>query len=68
MKSRASFFFFLLVTTFSAAQTYTVTDLGTLPGGNSSGAKAVNATAQVTGKLEKKNYPPKTSFAIATVR
>src|SRR5437667_435585 len=30
MKSRASFFFFLLVTTFSAAQTYTVTDLGTL--------------------------------------
>ena len=49
MKSRASLFFFLLVTTFSAAQTYTVTDLGTLPGGNSSGAKAVNATAQVTG-------------------
>jgi len=49
MKSRASLFFFLLATTFGAAQTYTVTDLGTLPGGNASGAKAINATAQVTG-------------------
>ena len=32
-----------------AAQTYTVTDLGTLPGGNSSGAKAINLGGEVTG-------------------
>jgi probable HAF family extracellular repeat protein len=53
MNSRVSFFLFLflslLVTTFCSAQTYTIKDLGTLPGGHSSGAKAINATAQVTG-------------------
>jgi probable HAF family extracellular repeat protein len=32
----------------AAAQTYTVTDLGTL-GGSSSGARAINATGQITG-------------------
>src|SRR5271165_3169696 len=37
------------VSTLSAAQTYTVTDLGTLSGGNYSVAKAINATGQITG-------------------
>ena len=32
-----------------AAQTYTITDLGLLPGGNGSGARGINATGQVTG-------------------
>ena len=45
------FFFFVLLTaaTICAAQTYSITDLGTLPGGNSSGAKAVNASGEATG-------------------
>lgn len=38
----------LLVTINGAAQRYAVTDLGTL-GGNSSGARGINATGQVTG-------------------
>src|SRR5712691_9968773 len=45
-------FSFLLTTALSclcAAQTYTVTDLGTLRGGSFSGAKAINATGQVAG-------------------
>jgi len=55
MNMRASlprFGFVLLLTaaaSFCAAQTYTVTDLGTLPGGSSSGAKAINVNAQATG-------------------
>ena len=40
---------FLTAASLCAAQTYTVTDLGTLPAGSSSGAKAVNATGQATG-------------------
>src|SRR5258708_16198971 len=32
-----------------AAQTYTITDLGTLPGGGYSVARGVNATGEVTG-------------------
>src|SRR5258706_5067537 len=32
-----------------AAQTYTVTDLGTLPGGSASGAKAINVSGEITG-------------------
>jgi probable HAF family extracellular repeat protein len=42
----------LLATALSsicAGQTYTVTDLGTLHGGTVSGAKAVNATGEITG-------------------
>src|SRR5258708_5239624 len=31
------------------AQTYTVTDLGTLPGGSASGAKAINVRGEITG-------------------
>src|SRR5271170_8275233 len=33
------------------AQTYTVTDLGTLPGDNYSVARAINATGQVAGAV-----------------
>ena len=32
-----------------AAQTYKVTDLGDLPGGNFSQAQAINASGQITG-------------------
>jgi len=39
----------LTVSSLSFAQTYTVTDLGDSLGGNSSGARAVNASAQITG-------------------
>src|SRR5437899_10582598 len=49
--SVARFFAMLLMLTTSVwcvAQTYSITDLGTL-GGSSSGAKAINASAQVTG-------------------
>src|SRR5256885_1364825 len=49
--SLARFFVVLLMLTTSVwciAQTYSITDLGTL-GGSSSGAKAVNASGQVTG-------------------
>src|SRR5260370_39236391 len=45
-------FSFLLTTALSclcAAQTYSVTDLGTLRGGSFSGAKAINATGENTG-------------------
>src|SRR5258708_28821814 len=55
MRLRASlprFVFVLLLTvaaSLCAAQTYTVTDLGTLPGGSFSGAKAINLTAEITG-------------------
>src|SRR5258708_20143218 len=56
MHLRASlprFVFVLLLLTavasLCAAQTYTVTDLGTLPGGSFSGAKAINLTAEITG-------------------
>src|SRR5258708_18569948 len=55
MHLRASlprFVFVLLLTvaaSLCAAQTYTVTDLGTLPGGSFSGAKAINLTAEITG-------------------
>src|SRR5260370_26958868 len=38
-----------------AAQTYTVTDLGTLPGGGYSVARSVNATGEVTGAAGKSN-------------
>src|SRR5690349_4118847 len=47
----ARFFIALLLLTTSVwcvAQTYSITDLGTV-GGSSSGAKAVNASGQVTG-------------------
>src|SRR5579859_5296015 len=40
--------FLLAFSVTAAAQTYTITDLGTL-GGNSSGARGINATGQVTG-------------------
>src|SRR5258708_304884 len=55
MHLRASlprFVFVLLLTlaaSLCAAQTYTVTDLGTLPGGSFSGAKAINLSAEITG-------------------
>jgi probable HAF family extracellular repeat protein len=41
--------FFLTIASFCVAQTYTVTDLGTLPGGGSSGAKAINLSGEITG-------------------
>ena len=49
MNTRAGLLLFMLAARFCGAQTYTTTDPGTLPGGNSSGAKAINGTAQVTG-------------------
>src|SRR3981081_4721060 len=39
----------LTMSSLSFAQTYAVTDLGDSLGGNSSGARAVNASAQITG-------------------
>src|SRR5689334_7029520 len=39
----------ILLSIICAAQTYTVTDLGTLPGGDSSVAFGLNATGQVAG-------------------
>jgi probable HAF family extracellular repeat protein len=48
----SSFVFVLLLTAASslcAAQTYTITDLGTLPGGCYSGAQAINVSAEITG-------------------
>src|SRR5579864_7665411 len=39
----------ILSSALCAAQTYSITDLGTLPGGAISGARAINATAQITG-------------------
>jgi probable HAF family extracellular repeat protein len=41
--------FFLTIASFCVAQTYTVTDLGTLPSGGSSGAKAINLSGEITG-------------------
>src|SRR5260370_13467650 len=55
MNLRASFPRFVLAllltaaASLCAAQTYTVTDLGTLPGGSFSGAKAINLSAEITG-------------------
>src|SRR3984893_1679082 len=50
---RARFLMIILIaltmSSLSFAQTYTVTDLGDSFGGNSSGARAVNASAQITG-------------------
>ena len=48
--TRLTFWMSLLLAlpVMSAAQTYTITDLGTL-GGNSSGARGVNSTGEVTG-------------------
>ena len=48
---RIGFVFLLTMATSSlcAAQTYTVTDLGTLRGGSFSGARAINATGEITG-------------------
>ena len=50
---RAPFLIIILIaltmSSLSFAQTYTVTDLGDSLGGNSSGARAVNASAQITG-------------------
>jgi probable HAF family extracellular repeat protein len=37
------------VSSWCAAQTYTVTDLGTLPGGSFSGAKAINLSGAISG-------------------
>lgn len=49
MNTRAGLLLFMLAASFCGAQTHTITDPGTLPGANSSGAKAINGTAQVTG-------------------
>lgn len=44
-----SAFWFCLLTSSSVAQIYTITDLGTLPGGSYSAAIAVNSFGQVAG-------------------
>ncbi len=48
-------FFFAIASSLCLAQSYTVTDLGTLPGGHSSGAQAINASGQVTGFADQAN-------------
>src|ERR1700686_2876638 len=46
---RIVFLLSLAASSICAAQTYTVTDLGTLPSGGYSVARSINATGQVTG-------------------
>lgn len=41
--------FLLALAVTAAAQTYSITDLGTLPNGNGSGARGINLSGQVTG-------------------
>jgi probable HAF family extracellular repeat protein len=49
----------LLLTSIPAwAITYNVTDLGTLPGGTTSTANAINASGQVVGSSDGPNTPP----------
>jgi chitinase len=43
--------FLTIASSFSAAQTYTVTDLGTASGDNYSVGRGINATSQVAGSL-----------------
>jgi probable HAF family extracellular repeat protein len=47
----------LAASTLCAAQTYTVTDLGTLPSDAYSVARAINATGQITGATGPNNSP-----------
>ncbi len=49
LTSRMCLPFLLALAVVGAAQTYTITDLGTLPGGNGSGARGINAAGQITG-------------------
>src|SRR3981081_3640751 len=56
--SRSGLFTVLLITamsSFCAAQTYTITDLGTLSAGGYSVARSINATAEVTGAAGNNN-------------
>ena len=42
----------LILAPLAGAQSYTVTDLGTLPGGTSSGATAINDHGSVVGSAD----------------
>ncbi len=52
----------LAVSSLCAAQTYTVTDLGTFPGGGYSVARGINATGQITGAAGSSNSPNSSVF------
>jgi probable HAF family extracellular repeat protein len=47
--SRFAFVLLFATATVCSAQTYTITDLGLLSGGTESGARAINASGEVTG-------------------
>src|ERR1700704_6156260 len=59
---RITFLLSLAVSSLCAAQTYTVTDLGTLPGNGYSVARAINATSQITGAAGSNNGPNSSVF------
>ena len=59
---RIAFLLSLAVSSLCAAQTYTVTDLGTLPGDGYSVARAINATGQITGAAGFNNGPNSSVF------
>ena len=59
---RIVFLLSLAASSFCAAQTYSVTDLGTLPGDGYSVAQAINATGQVTGAAGSNNSPNSSVF------
>jgi len=59
---RIAFLLSLAVSSLCAAQTYAVTDLGTLPGGGYSVARGINATGQITGAAGSNNSPNSSVF------
>jgi probable HAF family extracellular repeat protein len=59
---RIAFLLSLTVSSLCAAQTYTVTDLGTLPGNGYSVARGINATGQITGAAGSNNSPNSSVF------
>ena len=52
----------LVASSFCAAQTYTVTDLGVLPGDNWSGAGGINSAGRITGAVGNYNNPSSSVF------
>lgn len=54
---RIAFPLLLATSTLCAAQTYTVTDLGTLPGDDYSVGRGINATGQISGTAGSYNSP-----------